>query len=120
MKSSNALDRHRALLAAATPGPFYVDADRPGPGGAVMHRNVIAVASGDAVMNKPTLPVRRWYRDADLFAAAVNAHPLLLDLWAAAKDMHGAVQRLDPDTYKVADNYVIRIGAILAKLEKLK
>lgn len=100
-----ALDRHRALLAAAeAPLPWYANEHgdiKTGDGDTVLHQ--------DSTLAEP--------QDAALAAAAVNSHPLLLDLWAAAldvmRDCHPSLESsCAPDVYAA-------FRGALAKLEAM-
>lgn len=100
-----AIDRHRALLAAASaPRPWYANEHgdiKTGDGDTVLHQ--------DSTLADP--------EDAALAAAAVNAHPLLLDLWAATKDFFDLNLTTSPP---IRDARERDLRAVLAKLEELK
>ena len=175
----NALDRHRALLAAATPGKWFnerrwlragthppIDRSRPTCAychlgdpqrvtpytekevregqvdGGAWHAHL--AEEGDDWRNDPhriesedgQLVAGNFdyeeggivnQPDAKLIVAAVNAHPLLLDLWAAAKKLDDVMDRREklPDMEfdKLEGEMVETIQSvrdILAKLEAMQ
>lgn len=112
----NALDRHRALLAAATPGPWTTKVPPRDKDGWQTGVRIIALGGNTAVYSNHQggqFP----FADAQLIAAAVNAHPLLLDLWTAALDV-AAEQWATSNRAKL--HLMERMRDILAKLETMQ
>jgi len=110
-----ALDRHRALLAGMT-GSRWVS-----EGAGVYVDEAYEWTHGPTTVASCTS-----YGNASLIAAAVNAHPLLLDLWAAAKKLDDVMDRREklPDMEfdKLEGEMVETIQSvrdILAKLEAM-
>lgn len=111
----NALDRHRALLAAATPGPWTTKVPPRDKDGWQTGVRIIALGGNTAVYSNHQggqFP----FADAQLIAAAVNAHPLLLDLWAAAKDFFDLNLATSPSLRDARER---EVRDILAKLEAM-
>jgi len=96
-----ALDRHRALLAGRT-GSRWVN-----EGAGVYVDEAYEWTHGPTTVASCTS-----YGNASLVAAAVNLHPLLLDLWAAAKECSEAVSDR-------SGGPIDRMRDILAKLEAM-
>lgn len=87
---SAAIERLRALLAAATPGPWRADSDG----------RVLAVASADDDFLVATCWTSRYDLDAELIASAVNALPALLEIAKAARP------------HRVCDHPIARKGPV--------
>lgn len=103
-----ALDRHRALLAAATPGPWATKKPPRDEQGWQTGVRIAAMGGSTAVYSNHQggqFP----FADAQLIAAAVNSHELLLDLWAAVK------QRCDD----ASPTWAPELRDIVAKLEAM-
>lgn len=108
--SSNALDRHRALLAQATPGPWPVGFLYWTLRVVIKHDfDVWKHMDGSDITDEESArcPSKE---DAEFIAAAVNAHPLLLDLWEE-------VRRYRKGQW--ASKKAAKVDDILAKLEAM-